>query len=164
MSFTPSQYELALTTRILAKAGLEELRILTTDAALKVFESTKVSHAVLSEILCLADENNDGIIPENGVAIAVRLLGWAQVGERVTKELINKREHACIFASITHHVLLTMLHPQLGLYPQLKALNRWFCTKTPKTHLLYLSCPTSLHRTMPGTWAYFKAATQATAL
>jgi epidermal growth factor receptor substrate 15 len=95
MSFTPSQYELALATRILAKAGIEELRILTADAALKVFESTKVSHAVLSEILSLADDNNDGIIPENGVAMAVRLLGWAQIGEQVTKELINKREHAC---------------------------------------------------------------------
>lgn len=122
MSFTPSQYELALVTRILAKAGLEELRILTVEAALEVFESTKLSRALLSEILSLADDNNDGILPENGVATAVRLVGWAQIGEQVTKELINKREHACLHPS---HIINNAASPA-GPLPIIEGIGSLF--------------------------------------
>lgn len=102
MSFTPSQYELALVTQIFAKADPQKLRILTVDAARKVFAGTRLPPVVLSEILSLVDEHNDGVLPQSGLAIAVRLLGWAQNGEQVTKALVSKRECAHILPSFIH--------------------------------------------------------------
>jgi epidermal growth factor receptor substrate 15 len=119
MSFTPSQYELALVTQIFAKADPQKLRILTVDAARKVFAGARFSRAqgfrgrkvfagarlppvVLSEILSLVDEHNDDVLPQSRVAIVVRLLGWAQIGEQVTKALVSKRERTRILASSIH--------------------------------------------------------------
>ncbi|KIM88114.1 hypothetical protein PILCRDRAFT_248113 [Piloderma croceum F 1598] len=89
-SFTPSSAELGLVTQIIAKADSQKLGLLTGDAALKVFEGTKLPPTILREIWSIADEGNNGWLAHKEVAIAVRLMGWAQKGEVVTKALINK--------------------------------------------------------------------------
>lgn len=91
-SFSPSPAELALVTQIFAKADPQKIGILTGDAALKVFGGAKLAPTVLGEIWNIADEDNNGWLPRKGVAIAVRLMGWAQKGEKVTQVLVNKRE------------------------------------------------------------------------
>jgi epidermal growth factor receptor substrate 15 len=98
MSFTPSAAELALVAQIFAKADPQKIGILTGDAALKVFGGAKLSPIVLGEIWNIADEDNNGWLPRKSVAIAVRLMGWAQKGETITVALINKRERTCNLA------------------------------------------------------------------
>lgn len=95
-SFTPSPAELALVTQIFLKADPQKLGILTGDAALKVFGGARLLPTVLGEIWNIADEDNNGWLPKKGVAIAVRLMGWAQKGEKVTQALVNKRESAVL--------------------------------------------------------------------
>jgi epidermal growth factor receptor substrate 15 len=97
MSFTPSQNELAVVTQIFAKADPQKLGILTGDAALKVFGGAKLPPTVLGEIWSIADEDNNGWLPRKGVAIAVRLMGWAQKGEKITEALVSRRE-LCILS------------------------------------------------------------------
>jgi len=94
-SFTPSSAELALVTQILDKADPQKLGLLTGDAALKVFEGTKLPPTVLSDIWNIVDGGDNGWLSRKGVAIAVRLMGWAQKGEKVTEALIHRRE--CIY-------------------------------------------------------------------
>jgi epidermal growth factor receptor substrate 15 len=104
MSFTPSQPELALVAQIFAKADPQKIGILTGDGALKVFGGAKLPPTVLGEIWSIADEDNNGWLPRKGVAIAVRLMGWAQKGEKVTEALVNKRE--CKSKSCGWHLLM----------------------------------------------------------
>ena len=87
--FTPSPAELALVTQIFAKADPQKIGILTGDAALKVFGGAKLTPIVLGEIWSIADEENNGWLSKKGVAIAVRLMGWAQKGEKVKQSLVN---------------------------------------------------------------------------
>jgi epidermal growth factor receptor substrate 15 len=95
-SFTPLPAELSSVTQIFSKAGPQKADILTGDAATKIFEGAKLPPTVLGEVWSIADEGNNGWLSRKGVAIAVRLMGWAQKGEKVTAALINKRECTCI--------------------------------------------------------------------
>ncbi|RDB21022.1 Epidermal growth factor receptor substrate 15-like 1 [Hypsizygus marmoreus] len=88
--FSPSPAELALVSQIFSQADPQKLGILTGDVAVKVFGGAKLQPTVLGEIWSIADEDNNGWLPRKGVTIAVRLMGWAQKGERITQELVNK--------------------------------------------------------------------------
>jgi epidermal growth factor receptor substrate 15 len=90
--FSPTPAELALVSQIFAHADPQKLGILTGDVAVRVFGGAKLGPTVLGEIWSIADEDNNGWLPKKGVAIAVRLMGWAQKGEKVTQALINKRQ------------------------------------------------------------------------
>jgi epidermal growth factor receptor substrate 15 len=92
-TFTPSPSELALVNQIFVQADPQKLGILTGDVAVRVFGGAKLSPTVLGEIWSIADEENNGWLSKKGVAIAVRLMGWAQKGEKVSEALINKREY-----------------------------------------------------------------------
>ncbi|KAF8078166.1 hypothetical protein FPV67DRAFT_38614 [Lyophyllum atratum] len=87
--FTPTSAELALVTQIFNQADPQKLGILTGDVAVKVFGGAKLQPTVLGEIWSIADEDNNGWLPRKGVAIALRLIGWAQKGEKITQELVN---------------------------------------------------------------------------
>jgi epidermal growth factor receptor substrate 15 len=91
-NFTPSQTELALVNQIFLQADHQKIGILTGDAAVKIFNGAKLSPTVLGEVWGIADEDNNGWLSKKGAAIAVRLLGWAQKGEKITPALVNKRE------------------------------------------------------------------------
>lgn len=91
--FTPTPAELALVDQIFNKVDTQKLGILTGDVAVKVFGGAKLSPTVLGEIWGIADEDNNGWLPRKGVAIALRLIAWAQKGETVTPGLVFKRKH-----------------------------------------------------------------------
>lgn len=92
--FNPSPAELALVSQIFLKADPQKIGILTGDAALKVFGGANLQPTVLGEVWNIADEENNGWLSKKGVAIAVRLMGWAQKGEKMTQALVNRREYA----------------------------------------------------------------------
>lgn len=91
-SFSPSPAELSLVNAIFAQADPQKLGVITGDVAVRIFGGAKLSPTVLGEIWSIADEDNKGWLPKKGVAVAVRLMGWAQKGEKVTPALVNKRE------------------------------------------------------------------------
>ncbi|GLB35163.1 putative eps15 homology domain containing protein [Lyophyllum shimeji] len=88
--FTPTAAELALVSQIFNQADPQKLGILTGDVAVKVFGGAKLPPTVLGEIWSIADDDNNGWLPRKGVAIALRLIGWAQKGEKITQELVNR--------------------------------------------------------------------------
>lgn len=89
-TFSPTTAELALVSLIFDQGDPQKHGILTGDVAVKVFAGAKLEPNILGDIWSIADEHNNGWLPKKGVAIAVRLIGWAQKGEKVTKTLINK--------------------------------------------------------------------------
>ncbi|KAJ6547158.1 hypothetical protein B0H19DRAFT_1211812 [Mycena capillaripes] len=89
-SFSPSPAELALTAQIFAHADPNKLGALTGDVAVKVFAGANLSPTVLGEIWQISDESNNGWLSQKGVAMAVRLMGHAQKGEKVTAALLSK--------------------------------------------------------------------------
>ena len=108
--FSPTPAELALVSQILlAQADFYKLDILPGDAAIKTFDGANLPRAVLGEIWNIADEDNNGWLPRKGVAIALRLMGWAQKGEKVSLELVHKRRRAEIYPFQT--VILTLPCP-----------------------------------------------------
>ena len=91
--FTPTPAEVALINHIFAQVDTQKIGVITGDAAVKVFSGSKLSPTVLAEIWNVADEDNNGVLTRKGVGIAVRLLGHAQRGEKVSDALVSKREH-----------------------------------------------------------------------
>ncbi|KAF8836350.1 hypothetical protein BDN67DRAFT_336385 [Paxillus ammoniavirescens] len=89
-NFTPTSAELALVNQIFAQADAKKIGILTGDVAVKVFGGAKLAPTVLGDIWNFADDDNNGFLTRKGVAIAVRLIGWAQKGEKVSQSLLNK--------------------------------------------------------------------------
>jgi len=100
--FSPTPAELALVSQIFAQVDLQKLGILTGDVAVKTFGGANLPPAVLGEIWSIADEDNNGWLPRKGVAIAIRLMGWAQKGEKISSELVHKRRRAerCLFQTV----------------------------------------------------------------
>ncbi|KAF8126520.1 hypothetical protein EV363DRAFT_1174019 [Boletus edulis] len=88
--FTATPAELSLVNQIFAQADTQKIGILTGDVAVRVFGGAKLHPTVLSEIWGIADEDNNGYLTRKGVAAAVRLMGWAQKGEKVSPALLNK--------------------------------------------------------------------------
>ncbi|KAJ7702399.1 hypothetical protein B0H17DRAFT_1044211 [Mycena rosella] len=89
-SFSPSPAELALTAQIFAHADPQKLGALTGEVAVKVFGGANLAPTVLGEIWQIADESNNGWLSQKGVAMAVRLMGHAQKGEKVSAALLSK--------------------------------------------------------------------------
>ncbi|KAF9475672.1 hypothetical protein BDN70DRAFT_883440 [Pholiota conissans] len=89
-NFSPTPPELNIVTQIFAQADTQKLGVLTGDVAVKVFSGAKLPPTTLGEIWNISDEDNKGWLPKKGVAIAVRLIGWAQKGEKVTQALLSK--------------------------------------------------------------------------
>ena len=91
--FTPSQAEVALTNKIFEKCDPQKLGIITGNAAVGVFNGTKLSAGALGKVWGISDNDNNGFLTRKGVSIALRLMGHAQRGEEVTEALISKREY-----------------------------------------------------------------------
>ncbi|KAF7359411.1 hypothetical protein MSAN_01283700 [Mycena sanguinolenta] len=89
-SFSPTPAELALTQQIFAHGDPKKLGALTGDVAVRIFGGANLSPTVLGEIWQIADESNNGWLSQKGVAIAVRLMGHAQKGEKITAALLSK--------------------------------------------------------------------------
>lgn len=91
-NFSPTPAELSIVNQIFTQADPQKLGVLTGEVAVKVFGGAKLPPTTLGEIWNISDEDNKGWLPKKGVAIAVRLIGWAQKGEKVTQALTNKRK------------------------------------------------------------------------
>jgi epidermal growth factor receptor substrate 15 len=91
-SFSPTHQEVALVNQIFAKHDPQKYGVVTSDIAVNVFGGANLSATTLSQIWGIADEDNQGYLTRKGVSVAVRLIGWAQKGETVSAELVNKRE------------------------------------------------------------------------
>ncbi|KAI6036889.1 hypothetical protein BKA83DRAFT_684365 [Pisolithus microcarpus] len=89
-NFTPTPAELVLVNQIFAQADTQKIGILTGEVAVKVFGGSKLPSTVLGEIWSIADEENNGYLTKKGVAVALRLMGHAQKGEKVDKSLLSK--------------------------------------------------------------------------
>ena len=88
--------------QIFTQADAQKIGVVTGEVAVKIFNGTKLPPSVLAEVWNLADEDNKGVLTRKDVAVAVRLLGHAQRGERITEALIHKREfQALAFRSLT---------------------------------------------------------------
>jgi epidermal growth factor receptor substrate 15 len=90
-SFSPTPAEQAIVSQIFAKADPNGLGIVTGDAAVKAFAASNLSPSILGDIWTIADKENNGFLTRKGVAIAVRLIGHAQTGEKITEDLIDQR-------------------------------------------------------------------------
>ena len=90
--FSPTQGELALVNQIFSKHDPQKYDVITGDVAVRIFGSTNLNATVLGQIWGIADADNQGFLARQGVTVAVRLVGWAQKGEAVSADLVNKRE------------------------------------------------------------------------
>jgi epidermal growth factor receptor substrate 15 len=90
--FSPTQGELALINQIFSKHDPQKYGVITADVAVRIFGSTNLNSTVLGQIWAIADADNQGFLTRQGVSVAVRLVGWAQKGEAVSSDLVNKRE------------------------------------------------------------------------
>ncbi|KAL0578244.1 hypothetical protein V5O48_003739 [Marasmius crinis-equi] len=97
-SFSPTQAELALVAQIFAQTDSQKLGILKGDDAVRIFGGAKLAPTLLGEIWSIADEDNNGWLSRKSTAAALRLIAWAQKGEKVSKDLISKRKLLPVFA------------------------------------------------------------------
>jgi epidermal growth factor receptor substrate 15 len=67
-----------------------------------VFAGLKLPLGTLGGIWALADPENNDSLTRRGVAITVRLIGWAQAGNLPAPELCDKREHTHNISHIYH--------------------------------------------------------------
>ncbi|KAJ7507434.1 hypothetical protein B0H11DRAFT_2218283 [Mycena galericulata] len=89
-NFSPSEAESALVERVFAHGEPHRLGVLTGDVALDLFSKTNLPVQVLSDIWTIADKDGHGWLSPAQTAVAVRLIGWAQVGVKATPELLEK--------------------------------------------------------------------------
>lgn len=90
--FSPTHGEVALVNQIFAKHDPQKFGIITGEVAINIFGGANLSATTLSQIWGIADADNQGFLTRKGVSVAMRLVGWAQKGEALSTELVNKRE------------------------------------------------------------------------
>jgi Cytoskeletal-regulatory complex EF hand len=90
--FSPTHGEVALVNQIFAKHDPQKFGIITGDLAVNIFGGANLNATTLSQIWGIADADSQGFLTRKGVSVAVRLVGWAQKGEVISAELVNKRE------------------------------------------------------------------------
>lgn len=95
VSFAPTPAELAYAGQLFATCDPQGIGIITGDAAVPVFAGSSLPPDTLGEIWSLSDHDNNGFLTKKGVAVAVRLIAWAQKGEPITEALLSKR--ACLY-------------------------------------------------------------------
>ncbi|KAF8306436.1 hypothetical protein DL93DRAFT_2088648 [Clavulina sp. PMI_390] len=89
-TFAPTPQELAYVQLLFNAADPQKLGIITGEAAVTIFAGSELPPDKLGEVWAIADHDNNGFLPKKGVAAAVRLIAWAQLGEPVTEALLNK--------------------------------------------------------------------------
>jgi epidermal growth factor receptor substrate 15 len=90
MPFAPSPAEVAIVNQIFVQADPQKLGLVTGEQGIRVFAGAKLPPATLGDIWAIADPENNGALTRKGVAITVRLIGWAQNGETPSSELLEK--------------------------------------------------------------------------
>jgi len=76
---------------MLAIGDTKKLGVIQGDSAVQLLSGADLPPAVLGTIWQIADDENNGFLTRKGLGITLRLIGWAQRGENVTVDLLNKR-------------------------------------------------------------------------
>ena len=97
-SFSPTQGEVVLVNQIFNKHDPQKFGIITGDVAVNIFGGANLNAVILGQIWGIADADKQGFLTRKGVSIAVRLIGWAQKGEAISADLVNKRERDATFS------------------------------------------------------------------
>ncbi|KIY43688.1 hypothetical protein FISHEDRAFT_68088 [Fistulina hepatica ATCC 64428] len=100
-TFTPTQGELAFVSQLLAQGDPQKLGVLTGDVAVRILGGAKLPPTILGEIWAIADDGEKGWLSKKDIAIAIRLIGWAQKGETITSALVNKPGPLPVIEGIT---------------------------------------------------------------
>ncbi|KAF8068770.1 hypothetical protein FPV67DRAFT_1760788 [Lyophyllum atratum] len=88
--FFPSEEELDLVAQIYHRVGTPRPDVIHGPTAAEIFEAcTDLPPAILSAVWDIADKEKAGYLSERGVAIALRLIGWAQSGEELSAGLVR---------------------------------------------------------------------------
>ena len=91
--FTATKEELELANEVFTLNKTEASRILSTAAATDLFERSKLSQKVLKHIRQLSNtDDSGGMLTLRELAMALRLIGWAQAGQHLDAQLIEQRE------------------------------------------------------------------------
>ncbi|KAL9103714.1 MAG: hypothetical protein Q9163_001264 [Psora crenata] len=85
-----SPEERRLFGQLFAQADAGKIGVVTGEDAVKFFEKTRLSSDVLGEIWQIADTENRGLLTPAGFGMVLRLIGYAQAGRPVSKELALK--------------------------------------------------------------------------
>lgn len=112
LEFVPTQGELSVVAAILEYARLNSSPSSNLDGNLQLDPQTAVdilqrsglSNVELSSIWTIADEDQDGNLSERELAIAVRLIGWAQSGKPVNRSFLN---YCMPFSPLARYLFLT---------------------------------------------------------
>ena len=88
----PTKEELELIAEIMTLTNTEESRVLSTEAAIDIFERSDLSRKDLREIWRLADKDRNGMLSSRELVVALRLIGWVQAGKELEPHLVNLRE------------------------------------------------------------------------
>ncbi|KAJ3568260.1 hypothetical protein NP233_g5819 [Leucocoprinus birnbaumii] len=97
LEFVPSQGELSVVGAILeygrshfgSSSSLDGSAQIDSDNAVEILQRSGLPNEDLANIWTLADEDGDGHLSERELAIAVRLIGWAQSGKPVNRSFVN---------------------------------------------------------------------------
>jgi len=125
-TFFASEGELELVRRIYERAGCSRPGFISGEALVEIFTaSVDLTPRVLSNIWNIADEDKMGNLSERGLAIALRLIGWAQRGESVDVSLVNMRTRFLFESSVVPHISVA------GALPHIDGVTT--ITKAPRT-------------------------------
>ena len=83
--------EKGLFGQLFQAADSDKLGIVTGESAVKFFEKSGLGPAILREIWSIADSENQGLLTKVGFNVALRLIGYAQNGQRPRPELAQNR-------------------------------------------------------------------------
>ena len=95
--FSPTPAELTLVTQLFFKADTQNQGFIPTDIAIRLFSGAKISPVTIGDILNIADDSKTGKLSRRDVAVAIRLIGWAQKGEKITQSLVSTRKSLSVF-------------------------------------------------------------------
>ncbi|KDR80258.1 hypothetical protein GALMADRAFT_242591 [Galerina marginata CBS 339.88] len=89
-TFTPSEEEEELATLILTITDCLKDGALNASAAIEIFKKSGLSYKILADIWNIADSNKSGDLSHGELTVAIRLMGWVQMGEELDDGLLAK--------------------------------------------------------------------------
>ncbi|KAF8903342.1 hypothetical protein CPB84DRAFT_1774611 [Gymnopilus junonius] len=88
--FKATDEEHQLAAQILVMTECHEARTLSSEAAIDIFKRSGLSFTILRDIWSIADKNGSGDLSLDELAVAIRLMGWVQMGEALDDGLLLK--------------------------------------------------------------------------
>ncbi|KAF8652401.1 hypothetical protein AX16_004429 [Volvariella volvacea WC 439] len=157
LDFAITHGESNLVLRILERVDPHSARVVTGEAAFSIFQLSDLPPETLSEIWEIADAERKGYLDERGVAIAVRLMGWAQSSRKISPAFVHTAGPLPVLRGLSipekPKVLITPLrledagkyfqafldcHPEGGMLSSERAREAFLSTELAQHDLEYL--------------------------